>query len=338
MDVQHGAAVSVHRLRPNDAPTGDAVSDQPVEVGMKFRSDEDGYITSLRFYKQANNTGSHVGHLWSATGDLLAAVPFTGETASGWQQVDLPNPVPVTRDTTYVTSYYAAAGRYAFSPGFFNQGVDRAAAPRARTRRSRAATASSATAPAGSRTRASTRPTTGWTRRFDRTIPPDTRGPTVTDLTPEAGASDVSATTEVTATFDEQLAPPSVTGATFTLRDEDGALVPADVSYDAQTRVAKLKPTSALSNSETYLARLKGGPADVTDVVGNPLTADRTWSFTTESQSPGVGPGGPIQVITDPGDPFGRYYAEILRAEGLNAVRRDRRTGHRRRSSPATTW
>jgi hypothetical protein len=34
---------------------------------------------------------------------------------------------------------------------------------------------------------------------------------------------------------------------------------------------------------------------------------------------PGQGPGGPILVITDPSDPFGRYYAEILTAEGLNA-------------------
>ena len=34
---------------------------------------------------------------------------------------------------------------------------------------------------------------------------------------------------------------------------------------------------------------------------------------------PGQGPGGPILVVTDPGDPFGRYYAEILAAEGLNA-------------------
>ena len=32
---------------------------------------------------------------------------------------------------------------------------------------------------------------------------------------------------------------------------------------------------------------------------------------------PGDGPGGPILVVVDPGDPFGRYYAEILRAEGL---------------------
>jgi hypothetical protein len=34
---------------------------------------------------------------------------------------------------------------------------------------------------------------------------------------------------------------------------------------------------------------------------------------------PGQGPGGPVLVIADPGDPFGRYYAEILTAEGLNA-------------------
>lgn len=34
--------------------------------------------------------------------------------------------------------------------------------------------------------------------------------------------------------------------------------------------------------------------------------------------SPG-GPGGaPVLVVVDPGDPFGQYYAEILRAEGLN--------------------
>ena len=33
---------------------------------------------------------------------------------------------------------------------------------------------------------------------------------------------------------------------------------------------------------------------------------------------PGEGPGGPILVITRAADPFGRYYAEILRAEGLN--------------------
>src|SRR5215468_1935609 len=31
------------------------------------------------------------------------------------------------------------------------------------------------------------------------------------------------------------------------------------------------------------------------------------------------GPGGPLLVIANPANPFGRYYAEILRTEGLNA-------------------
>ena len=46
-------------------------------------------------------------------------------------------------------------------------------------------------------------------------------------------------------------------------------------------------------------------------------------AVTTPAQAqthvPSQGPGGPILVVADPGDPFGRYYAEILRAEGLNA-------------------
>ena len=35
---------------------------------MKFRSDIDGYVTGVRFYKAAANTGTHVGTLWSSTG------------------------------------------------------------------------------------------------------------------------------------------------------------------------------------------------------------------------------------------------------------------------------
>ncbi len=63
-----------------------------VELGVKFRSDVAGYITGIRFYKGAGNTGTHVGHLWTSTGTLLATATFTGETATGWQQVTSPPP------------------------------------------------------------------------------------------------------------------------------------------------------------------------------------------------------------------------------------------------------
>jgi hypothetical protein len=40
---------------------------------------------------------------------------------------------------------------------------------------------------------------------------------------------------------------------------------------------------------------------------------------TASAFPPGQGPGGPILVVSNPADPFSRYYAEILTAEGLNA-------------------
>jgi hypothetical protein len=95
-----------------------------VELGVKFRADSDGTITGLRFYKSAANTGTHVGHLWTSTGTLLATATFSNETASGWQQVTLATPVAVTANTTYVASYYAPVGRYSVDDNFFTSGVD----------------------------------------------------------------------------------------------------------------------------------------------------------------------------------------------------------------------
>jgi hypothetical protein len=90
-----------------------------VELGMKFRSDVPASVTAIRFYKGPNNTGTHVGNLWTRTGTLLASVTFTNETASGWQQADLPVPVNITPGTTYVVSYHAPNGRYSVDAGFF---------------------------------------------------------------------------------------------------------------------------------------------------------------------------------------------------------------------------
>ncbi len=69
-------------------------------------------------------------------------------------------------------------------------------------------------------------------------------------------------------------------------------------------------------------ASVKGGSNGVTDLAGNELQADKNWSFTTAAPPPPPptdGPGGPVLVVGSGSNPFGRYYAEILRAEGLNA-------------------
>ena len=103
----------------------DAGPDSSVELGVKFSSEADGYITGIRFYKAAANIGTHVGNLWTSTGTLLATESFTGETASGWQQVNFSSPVAITANTVYVASYHTDEGHYSYDQYYFQgAGVD----------------------------------------------------------------------------------------------------------------------------------------------------------------------------------------------------------------------
>src|SRR5262245_51023470 len=98
---------------PSAVPANPAVTDgQPIETGVKFQSDVDGYVTAIRFYKGTLNTGAHVGHLWSSAGALLSEAAFAGETASGWQEVTLPSPLPIAAHTIYIASYHADSGYF----------------------------------------------------------------------------------------------------------------------------------------------------------------------------------------------------------------------------------
>jgi len=109
---------------PTVAAAGDATAN---ELGMKFRADVSGTLTGVRFYKGSTNTGTHSGHLWSRTGTLLASATFTGETASGWQQVNFGTPVAVIGGATYVVSYFAPSGHYAVDQNYFaTTGIDAA--------------------------------------------------------------------------------------------------------------------------------------------------------------------------------------------------------------------
>ena len=92
---------------------------------MKFRSDVAGTVAGIRFYKASANTGSHVGNLWTSGGSRLATATFTGETASGWQQVNLATPVAISANTTYVASYHVKSGHFsADANAFSTAGVD----------------------------------------------------------------------------------------------------------------------------------------------------------------------------------------------------------------------
>lgn len=92
---------------------------RPVELGLKFRADQAGTITGLRFYKGSANTGTHPGHLWTSSGTLLGSATFASETATGWQQVSFSPAVPIQANVTYVASYFAPNGGYAKDENYF---------------------------------------------------------------------------------------------------------------------------------------------------------------------------------------------------------------------------
>jgi hypothetical protein len=81
-------------------------------------------VTGIRFYKGALNTGTHVGHLWTTNGFMLGDATFTGETASGWQQVDFASPVQINANATYIASYHTDVGFYALDRPYFGTAYD----------------------------------------------------------------------------------------------------------------------------------------------------------------------------------------------------------------------
>jgi large repetitive protein len=295
---------------------------QPIEFGVKIRSSLAGWITHVRFYKGALDNGTHVGHLWNSTGTLLATGTFAGETVSGWQEVALSSPVAITPNTTYVASCHSSAGYYATTEGYFAQMT---------MNWPLTALADGTDGPNGLfKLGAPGFPTQSFLKTnywvdvvYSAQAPgPDTNPPTVVVTAPSNGASGVLAGANVTARFSEALAPATVNGSTVALRNAAAQLVPATVTWDPTTSSAVLDPTAALAYSASYTATVKGGASGVTDVAGNPLGADVAWTFTTQASPPPPpteGPGGPILVVAYPANPFSRYYAEILRAEGLNA-------------------
>jgi len=79
-------------------------TENPLELGMKFKSILPGNITKFRYYKVAGETGTHTGRLWSAGGTLLKSAVFSSETDTGWQTVTLDTPFHIDSNVVYVVS------------------------------------------------------------------------------------------------------------------------------------------------------------------------------------------------------------------------------------------
>jgi hypothetical protein len=116
-----------------------------------------------------------------------------------------------------------------------------------------------------------------WTFTTAATLQPAL---TVSASSPPGGATGVLRGTSVSATFSRGVDASTVTATSFTLKAPDGSLVPASVTYNGASQQATLTPSSLLTASTTYTARLA---TSIEASDGTPLSTAYTWSFTTNT-------------------------------------------------------
>ncbi|MCP2500770.1 MAG: Ig-like domain-containing protein [Deltaproteobacteria bacterium] len=106
---------------------------------------------------------------------------------------------------------------------------------------------------------------------------PDNTAPTVSSTSPDNNATGVAVGTAVTGTFNEPIAPATLTAASFRLNDGVDN-VTGTVSLNAAGTIATFTPSAPLADNTTYTATLTTA---ITDVAGNALAANHVWTFTT---------------------------------------------------------
>jgi WD40 repeat protein len=266
-------------------PTNPLTNDpNAVELGVKFRSDIDGYVTGIRFYKGNSNTGTYKANLWNTNGQNLRTTNNNNISASGWRQIDFATPVPITANTTYVASYYTSIGRYAADQNFFAaSGVTKAPL----SALSNNASGGNGVYRYGS---SSGFPNNTYNSSnywvdvvFTTSTIADTTPPTVTATAPSNSGTGIGTNTKVQATFSEAMNSGTISSSTFELRNPSNIVVAAQIAYDTTSNTATLTPNAALAANTTYTATIKGGSNGVKDQAGNSLAQDYSWSFTTGS-------------------------------------------------------
>ncbi len=295
-------AYALSLFASNSTPAIKATTDsKAVELGVRFTSDVNGYIKSIRFYKGTTNVGPHRGNLWTSTGVLLGSLLFANETQQGWQQASFASPIPITANIQYIASYHTASGNYAFDRSYFNKVLNNPPlhAP---------ATINGVYVYGSGGFPSSTYQSSNyWVDLvFENSTvptPPDTTNPTVSMTAPVNGSTVFGSAVAVSATASDNV---GVMGVQFQM---DGANLSTE---DISSPYLIMWDTTLASNGvHTLLAVAR-------DAAGNRATST-PFTVTVNNIVPQPeGSGGVILIVTAASNPFTRYYKEILLAEGFN--------------------
>jgi hypothetical protein len=112
--------------------------------------------------------------------------------------------------------------------------------------------------------------------------PKDTESPVVVNVNPEADESDVSIDTVVSVLFSEEVKESTLNVESFTVRNRIGGQVSASSLQLEDGDLAVFTPEAPLQRGTMYTATVT---TQVTDLAGNPLAGEESWSFVTEAPS-----------------------------------------------------
>jgi len=107
----------------------------------------------------------------------------------------------------------------------------------------------------------------------------DNTPPTIVTRQPAPGAVSVSTSATVQVTFSESMDAGTITAASFRVENPDNDPVAGAISYNNATRTVTLTPNQGLTAGTTFEVIVTTA---VTDLAGNPLASQQSWTFTTQ--------------------------------------------------------
>ena len=112
--------------------------------------------------------------------------------------------------------------------------------------------------------------------------------PTVTSTVPADTATGVGVNQAINGTFSTAMDPATITTGTFTLAGPGTTtFVTGTVTYNAASNIATFTPAANLAASALFTATVTTGARDL---AGNPLAANKVWTFTTGTATVGQAP------------------------------------------------
>lgn len=255
------------------------------EMGTKITVARDMVLSAIRFYKDPGENAPHRGRLWAPDGAVLADVPFSGETPSGWQQQALPAPVRLDAGEVYVVSVdlskFYAVTQFGLEAALVDGPLS-----------SVADGANGVYGAAIDDLPSQSHRTSNYfvdAEVTDLPAPPAENPaddpPLLTGRAPAPDATGAAPDAPITATFDRPLDPATVDASSVLLTDAAANVVAATIGLDGANRRIVVTPAAALQLGTLHTLRLTTA---IRSGDGAPLGDEVGWSFQTR---------GPLTVV-----------------------------------------